>query len=244
MPVSAWWARQGLNLRPHPCEGSYIVKNSGNASLAERTDRDSSENIAALSDHNLTTLSDEPLLFDEMEVVPVEATPTHQSQLPPAHNKFHVGNGDDGKHYWLTPPSLYASLHTRFNFDFDPCPYPRPEGFDGLTCEWGKSSYANIPFGSVMHQGPEDKKPRKKGPTAWVRKALAEHAKGKRVVMVYPVDKWLLMLLSAGAKVENLGDVRWCATEDGSAGKGTGRHIACFILEPSSPNTSASGVVG
>lgn len=26
------------------------------------------------------------------------------------------------------------------------------------------------------------------------------------------------------------GDVRWCATEDGSAGKGTGRHIACFVL--------------
>ena len=32
----------------------------------------------------------------------------HQSQLPPAANKFHVGNGDDGKHYWLTPPELYA----------------------------------------------------------------------------------------------------------------------------------------
>lgn len=41
------------------------------------------------------------------------------------------------------------------------------------------------------------------------------------------------MILSAiGTKVRNLGDVRWCAIEDGSAGKGTGRHIACFILEP------------
>ena len=30
----------------------------------------------------------------------------------------------------------------------------------------------------------------------------------------------------------NLGDVRWLATEDGSIGKGTGRHIACFVLEP------------
>lgn len=27
----------------------------------------------------------------------------HQSQLPPAQNKFHKGNGQDGKHYWLTP---------------------------------------------------------------------------------------------------------------------------------------------
>jgi len=61
-------------------------------------------------------------------------------------------------------------------------------------------------------------------------------AKGKRVVLVYPVDKWLLMLTSAilgdHAQIRNLGDVKWCATEDGSAGKGTGRHIACFILEP------------
>jgi hypothetical protein len=87
-----------------------------------------------------------------------EAEAQHQSQLPPAENKFHVGNGEDGKHYWLTPYSLYASLNVRFNFDFDPCPYPLPEGFDGLTCEWGQSSYANIPFGSIMHKGPGDKK--------------------------------------------------------------------------------------
>ena len=47
---------------------------------------------------------------------------------------------------------------------------------------------------------------------------------------------FLLMLLKAilgdHAQVRNLGDVRWLATEDGSQGKGTGRHIACFILEP------------
>lgn len=150
----------------------------------------------------------------------------HQSQLAPADNKFHVGNGEDGKHYWITPPDLYAELDAQYSFDFDPCPYPLPEGFDGLTCEWGQSSYVNPPFGSIIHEG------KKKGPTAWVRKALAEHAKGKRVVLVYPVDKWVLMLVAAGAKISNLGDVRWLATEDGSAGKGTGRHIACFVLEP------------
>jgi hypothetical protein len=52
------------------------------------------------------------------------------------------------------------------------------------------------------------------------------------VVMVYPIDKWVLMLLDAGAEVRNLKDVRWCSIEDGLPGKGTGRHIACFILEP------------
>lgn len=25
-------------------------------------------------------------------------------------NKFHIGNGADGKHYWLTPPDLYVSV--------------------------------------------------------------------------------------------------------------------------------------
>jgi hypothetical protein len=143
----------------------------------------------------------------------------------PSENKFHGGNQADQKHYWLTPPDLYGELDAQFGFDFDPCPHPLPDGFDGLTMDWGVSSYVNPPFGSILHQG------KKKGPTAWARKAIAEHGKGKSVVMVYPIDKWVLMLLAAGAKVRNLGDVRWLATEDGSVGPGTGRHIAAFILE-------------
>ena len=439
-----------------------------------------------------------------------DTKPMHQSLLPPAENKFHVGNGEDGKHYWLTPPELLDQLAAAHGpFDFDPCPFPKPEDFDGLTCEWGNSIYVimntwndiyfapnadelsrkavsvseriapiaqenatltaksaeqglqqagseqspksvdldqrgisfypvdcrdalnarlsnhlmllilllqdarsagssliaenvglvqqkrkwlggaqtllsdlklflqsettekhlkdasagerivlskisaveawflngrcstgivarygletsayiadvtafllktisflyrtltaqgqshqtsfqladsatakndqpilssghlqnllnesehifpislrlnhrahvycNPPFGSILHQGPDDKKPKKKGPTAWVRKAITEAEKGKRVVLVYPVDKWLLMLLAAGAKVSNLGDVRWHATEDGSVGKGTGRHIACFVLdgakeasnaEVSGAGTASAGLPG
>jgi hypothetical protein len=143
-------------------------------------------------------------------------------------NKFHRGNGEDQKHYWLTPPDLYAMLDAEFHFDFDPCPYPLPAGFDGLTCDWGRSNYVNPPFGSIIHEG------KKKGMTAWVRKAITEHAKGKSVVMVYPIDKWVLMLVKAicgdNADIRNLGDVKWLATEDGTQGKGMGRHIACFIL--------------
>lgn len=150
----------------------------------------------------------------------------HQNQLAPEANKFHVGNGGDGKHYWLTPPDLYARLDAEFHFDFDPCPYPLPPGFDGLTCEWGKSNYCNPPFGSIMHQGPNDKRPRKKGFTAWIRKAREEHAKGKTCVLVWPVDKWWFL---TPTPPRNLGDVKWLATEDRSAGKGTGRHIACFV---------------
>jgi hypothetical protein len=142
-------------------------------------------------------------------------------------NKFHIGAAKDGKHYWLTPPLLYEALDSEFHFDFDPCPYPLPDGFDGLTCEWGQSNYVNPPFGSIMHQG------RKKGPTAWVNKALEEWRKGKRVVLVYPLDKWLLKLLGAleVGKVRNLGDIRWLAIEDHQSHQGTGRHIACFILD-------------
>jgi len=139
-------------------------------------------------------------------------------------NKYHKGNAVDGKHYWLTPPELYESLDKEFKFDFDPCPFPLPDGFDGLTCDWKNSNYVNPPFGSIIHQG------KKKGATAWVRKAILENARGKDVVLVYPIDKWILMMIKAGAEIRNLGDIRWLATEDQSAGKGTGRHIACFVL--------------
>ena len=139
-------------------------------------------------------------------------------------NKFRRGAAD-GKHYWLTPPDVYEALDKQYHFDFDPCPHPLPDNFDGLSCEWGHSNYVNPPFGSILQNG------KKKGPTAWARKAIAEHEKGKKVVLVYPIDKWILMLLTAGAKVENLGDIKWLSTEDRTAGKGTGRHIAAFILD-------------
>jgi len=138
---------------------------------------------------------------------------------------FENGNSKDGKHYWLTPPELYNQLNEEFAFTFDPCPYPKPDNFDGLDAEWGESNYVNPPFGVVLHKG------KKKGATAWARKCIEESKKGKKVVMVYPIDKWVLMLLEAGAKVRNLRDVKWIATEDGSVGPGTGRHIACFILD-------------
>lgn len=146
-------------------------------------------------------------------------------KVKPEDNKFHQGNGEDGKHYWITPPELMKQLQQEFAFDFDACPYPKPEEFDGLTIDWGRSTYVNPPFGSIIHNG------KKKGFTAWVRKAIEENKKGKKVVMVYPVDKWVLMLLAAGATVKNLGDVRWNSIEDGLPGKGTGRHIAMFVLD-------------
>lgn len=140
--------------------------------------------------------------------------------------KFAEGNDTDKKHYWLTPPDLYKELDREHNFDFDPCPYPLPEGFDGLTDDWGQSNYVNPPFGCIIHEG------KKKGVTAWVRKAIKEFRKGKKVVLVFPMEKWVFMLLEAGAEVRNLKDVKWLSIEDRKAGTGTGKHIACFILDP------------
>lgn len=128
---------------------------------------------------------------------------------------FHSGN-KDGKHYWLTPPDLMQALQEEFHFDYDACPYPRPEGFDSLQEDWGQSTYVNPPF---------------EGPTKWVRKAIAEHEKGKTVVLVFPTDKWIHYLLRAGAEIRSLGDVRWHAIEDGTPGKGIGRYTMAFILK-------------
>lgn len=130
---------------------------------------------------------------------------------------YQKGNKKDGKHYWLTPPDLYKLLDDEFHFDFDPCPYPRPDYFDGLFMPWGKSNYVNPPFN---------------GPTAWVRKCIEEYKNGNKVVFVFPIDKWVHMLLEAGAEVRNLKDVKWCSTEDGEPGPGTGRWVAAFILDP------------
>ena len=138
---------------------------------------------------------------------------------------FHSGRKIDGKHYWLTPPDLMERLTEEFNFDHDACPFPKPDNYDGLTAEWGSSTWVNPPFGSIIHEG------KKKGPTAWVRKALAEHEKGKDVVLVFPTDKWIHYLLNAGAELRSLGDVKWCATEDGKAApRGIGRYTMAFIL--------------
>jgi len=121
----------------------------------------------------------------------------------------------DGRHYWLTPPELMKQLKKEFKFTFDACPYPRPKKFCGLEKDWGKSTYVNPPF---------------YGPTAWARKAIHEHKKGKTVVMVFPTDKWIHYLINAGAELRSLGDVKWCAIEDGKPGKGIGRYTMAFIL--------------
>ncbi|MDE1821247.1 MAG: hypothetical protein KGJ23_08755 [Euryarchaeota archaeon] len=102
----------------------------------------------------------------------------------------------------LTPQVLFDKLDEEFHFshplgkDGDPCPFPRPDGFDGTVVPWGPSSYVNPPFGPP-------------GFTAWVKKALAEQAKGHDVVLTMPVYGWIARLLEADCEPRVRRDWWW-----------------------------------
>jgi len=113
------------------------------------------------------------------------------------------------KRFWLTPPDLYAKLDSEFHFDFDPCPFPRPDTFNGVAVPWGFSNYVNPPF--RKSDGAFDA-----GPTAFIRKAIEEQQKGKSSVIVLNTMSYINMLIEAGAEFRSLGRLRWldCDTEE------------------------------
>lgn len=110
--------------------------------------------------------------------------------------------------YWLTPPDSMARLQAQHGFDFDPCPCPRPDGYDSLVIPWGQRNYVNPPF----HR---DDGVNGKGPTAFVRKAIQEAALGKVSVLTLPAQHYIVLLLEAGAQLSSLGRVKWVHAETG-----------------------------
>lgn len=103
--------------------------------------------------------------------------------------------------YWLTPPALYERLDQEFQFDFDPCPHPRPDGYNSLVVPWGRMNYCNPPFRKTDGNT--------HGPTAFVRKAIEEQAKGKSTVLLIPAQSYINLLLEAGAELRSAGRTRF-----------------------------------
>lgn len=131
------------------------------------------------------------------------------------------------KEYWIIPPEIYKELDKEFNFDFDPCPYPHPEGFDGTVVEWGKSNWCNPPFRKSDGKFG-------KGPTAFIRKAIEENKKGKDVVIIINTNAFINMLIDAGAEMRSMGRVKWL---DGKTGE-PWKSPACttlFVLRRKTP---------
>jgi len=100
------------------------------------------------------------------------------------------------KRYWITPPELYNKLDQEFNFDFDPCPYPRT--FDSLNIEWGNMNYVNAPFKKIDG-----------GTAPFCHKAIEESKKGRSSFIVFNARSTINLLLEAGAIPRSLGRVKW-----------------------------------
>jgi len=66
---------------------------------------------------------------------------------------------------WITPTYIMKQLG---KFDFDPCPYPKPE-WDGLSLEWSGRIWCNPPFSRSQRE-------------LWMQK-MAEHGNG---IMLIP----------------------------------------------------------
>jgi hypothetical protein len=127
---------------------------------------------------------------------------------------------DDKVGYWLTPPEDLEALVAEFGELYDPCPYPRPAGWDGLREDWpGRVCYVNPPF-----EGPGT------GFSKWARKCVEQAEGGRTVILIYPVLSWLSTLLKAGAEVRPLGTREW-VRPDGKRRRSPSP-VCYFILRP------------
>jgi hypothetical protein len=127
--------------------------------------------------------------------------------------------------YILMPPELHRLLKAVYHFsDLDPCPWPRPPGFDGLLIEWLDRTFINPPF------------TRKWGrKTAFIRKAIEESQTGKVIfgIISSTGGHAINLLLNADAKLARIGHkgrVAWIGISTGKPTKGPSPTLF-FILD-------------
>ena len=158
-------------------------------------------------------ISEAPAWIEKRRLIGIPAkTPGTQMAL--------MDGTDDKVGYWLTPPEDLEALRLEFGDLYDPCPYPRPAGWDGLREDWpGRVCYVNPPF-----EGPGT------GFSKWARKCVEQAEGGRTVILIYPVLSWLNTLLKAGAEVRPLGTREW-VRPDGRRRRSPSP-VCYFILRP------------
>jgi hypothetical protein len=135
--------------------------------------------------------------------------------------------------YWLSPPELRVELERicaelnlpPIDWTFDPCPYPLPPGFDGLSIPWGfnRTLHVNPPFRAAdeLHG---------RGPLSWIEKSIEETKNGNTVLLaIPPMASHTQRLAEVGAEMVPLGRVHWRHTETGEPMRG-GPLTMLFII--------------
>lgn len=130
--------------------------------------------------------------------------------------------------FWRTPPELLERIKLELGTDdwFDPCPCPRPAGYNSLHMDWGQVNYVNPPFSDDDSRSGGDKGV---GPTAWIRHAIAQQQKGRTSIVVLPVPSYVNLVLEAGGEIKSAGRPRWLEVDTGEPQK-SGMPIAMLIL--------------
>lgn len=127
--------------------------------------------------------------------------------------------------YWLTPEPLMAEIEAEHGPLFDPCPYPLPAGWNGLTMPWPQDrvAYVNPPF-------KRDDGLFGAGPGSFAAKAIQEHQeRGVGVVFVATGQHWIALMLQAGAQLSSIGRVRWREVHSGKPMPGPSQTIMAYL---------------
>lgn len=86
---------------------------------------------------------------------------------------------------WATPKFIYDQAVSIGMFD--PCPFHST--FDGLQIEWGETNFVNPPYSQLK---------------LWVKKAIQEHEKGRKVLLLIPArtdTKAFSLLFKYGSRI-------------------------------------------